>query len=139
MVEVEEVLADQVAAQRPGRVDRRADRVAVRPDQAAGAEQGAAEPAGDDGDHVADLAAAEHLEHRGARRTGRLAVVGRPLDLAAWTQDEAEQWCRASQCCLRSRSTTARAASSVSTRAIVQRKRDRLASISASASPATVR
>ena len=136
VVEVERCARGPGAAQRAGCVETGADRVAVRPDQAAGAEQGAAEPAGDDRDTSLTSWPREHLQHRGAGGAGRLAVVGssaRPRRRAPSTK--AEQWCRASQCCLRSRSTTARAASSSSTRASVQRKRERLTSISASASP----
>ena len=70
---------DEVASQRAGGVQGHADRVAVRPDQSARSEQGAAEPAGDDGGDVRDAGAAEHLEHRRPGRARGLAVVGGPL------------------------------------------------------------
>ena len=62
--------------------------VPVGPHQAAGAEQHPAEPAGHHHDHVGDLAAAEHLQHRRTRGAGRLAVVAGALHVTGRAEHE---------------------------------------------------
>ena len=75
VVDVDDDTFSQLAGQHRRLVECGRHGVAVGADEAARAEQGPAEPPRHDGHDVGQAATAKDVEHRGARRAGRFAVV----------------------------------------------------------------